>query len=102
MALDLDIGSSLDLGIGLVDGLAAGGNVLDHDHTVAVLGLITQQVALIGTVVLGLLAVAAVLDLLAVQLVVGNCGHDGQRNTLVGRSNSTSNSSPKLSWMAWA
>ena len=36
--------------------------------------------------VLGLLAVAAVLDLLAVQLVVGNCGHDGQRNTLVGRS----------------
>ena len=35
--------------------------------------------------VLGLLAVAAVLDLLAVQLVVGNCGHDGQRNTLVGR-----------------
>ena len=75
----------MELGIGLVDGLAAGGNVLDHDHTVAVLGLITQQVALIGTVVLGLLTVAAVLNLLAVQLVVGNGGHDSQRNTLVGR-----------------
>jgi hypothetical protein len=84
-ALDLDIGSSLDLGIGLVDGLAAGGDVLDHDHAVAVLGLIAQQVALVGAVVLGLLAVAAVLDLLAVQLVVGNGGHDGQGNALVGR-----------------
>ena len=35
--------------------------------------------------VLGLLAVTAVLDLLAVQLVVGNRGHDGQGNALVGR-----------------
>ena len=84
--LDFDVGSSLNLGIGLVDGLAAGGDILDHDHAVAVLGLIAQQVALVGAVVFGLLAVAAVLDLLAVQLVVGNCGHDGQRNTLVGRS----------------
>ena len=45
----------------------------------------TQQVAGIGAVVLHFLAVAAVLNFLAVKLLQSNGGNDGQRNALVGR-----------------
>ncbi len=85
-ALNLDVSRSGDLGVSLVDRLARSGYILNHNHAVAVLGLIAQKIALIGAVILGLLAVAAVLDFAAVQLVVCNGGNHSQWNTLVGRS----------------
>mgnify|MGYP006970646172 CR=1 FL=1 len=49
-ALDLHVGSALEDRIRLVDGLAGGGDVLDHDDAVAVVQVGAQQVALVGTV----------------------------------------------------
>ncbi len=58
------VGRGGDLGVGLVDGLARGGDVLDHHDAVAVVQLGASRIALVGTVVLGLLAVGAVADIL--------------------------------------
>jgi len=81
--LDLDVGGIHELGVRLIDGLARRGHVLDHHHAVAILELVAQHAALIGAVILDLLAVGAVTDLLAIQLVHSDGSDHRQRDALV-------------------
>ena len=76
--------------------------MVDHDDAVAILELVAEHAALVRAVVLDLLAVGAVANLLAVEVVKRDRRDHRKRDALVGRPNTTSKSRPKLSWMARA